>query len=102
MSDNPDNWVSILNKLPPEIVGVLMAMFIATLRVIYDKEETRPVRIMLEALICGALSLTASSAIVALELNINWAVFAGGVIGYVGSATVRAIALKLIHRKINK
>ena len=79
-----------------------MAMFISTLRVIYDKEETKPLRILLEALICGALSLTASSGIIALQLNINWAVFAGGVIGYIGSTSVRAIALRFLNRKVGK
>jgi len=96
MPDNANNWVAMLNKLPPEIVGVLMAMFISTLRVIYDKEETKPLRILLEALICGALSLTASSAIIALQLNLNWAVFSGGVIGYIGSTSVRAIAVRAV------
>ncbi len=102
MPDNPNTWINTLNSLPAEIAGVLMAMFIAVLRVIYDKEETKPIRIMLEALICGTLSLTASSAIIAMKLDVNWAVFVGGVIGYFGSATVRAIAVKFINSKVNK
>ena len=89
------------NRLPPELAGVLMAMVIAVIRVIYDKEDARPVRVMLEAFICGGLSLTASSAIIAMELDVNWAIFAGGTIGYFGSATVRQFALKLLRRKID-
>lgn len=88
-----------LNKLPPEAAGVLMAMFIAALRVVYDRDETKPVRIVLESVICGALSLTASSAILAMGLDMNWAIFAGGAIGYFGSATVRQIALKAIDQR---
>ena len=38
-----------LTKLPPEVAGALMAMFISVLRVIYDKEDTNPMRIILEA-----------------------------------------------------
>lgn len=90
------------NKLPPESAGVLMAMFMAVLRVIYDKEETKPMRILLESVICGALSLTASSGILAMGLNMNWAIFVGGAIGYFGSATVRSIALKLIEYRVKR
>lgn len=102
MPDNPDSWISLFNKLPPEVAGVIMAMFIATLRVIYDREDTAPIRILLEALICGSLSLTASFGLTALELNANWAIFAGGVIGYMGSASVRVLALKFLNRKAGK
>lgn len=102
MPDNPNTWIQSLNNLPAEAAGVLMAMFIATLRVIYDKEETKPIRILLEALLCGTLSLTASSAIIAMDLDVNWAVFVGGVIGYFGSATVRALAVKFINSKVEK
>jgi len=91
-----------LNSLTPEYAGVFMAMFIAILRVIYDGKETRPMRILLESVICGALSLTASYGILALGLNQNWAIFAGGVIGYLGSATVRGLALKLLNSKVKK
>ena len=100
MSD--EAWFSTVTKLPPEAAGALMAMGIATLRVIYDKDETRPLRILLEALICGALSLTVSSGIIAMGLSASWAIAAGGTIGYLGSATVRAVALKVIETKASK
>ncbi len=100
MSYNPQTLADLLNNLPPEAGGVLMAIVLSTLRVLYDDKETSPMRVVLEALICGALSLTASSAIVALDLNINWAMFCGGIIGYLGSTTIRAIALKVIQNKV--
>ena len=88
-----------MNNIPPEISGALMAVFISILRVIYDQRETKPMRIVLESLICGALSLTASSGILALGLNMNWAIFAGGTIGYLGSESVRSFAIKIISKK---
>lgn len=91
-----------LKELPPEAAGALMAMFIAALRVIYDREETKPMRILLESGICGGLSLTASSGILAMGLDMNWAIFAGGAIGYFGSATVRAFAIRMLNRRIDK
>lgn len=96
------DWIKALNDLPPEIAGMIMAMFMAVIRVIYDDQETKALRIFLESLLCGGLSLTASYGITALGLNINWAIFAGGVIGYLGSATVRSAAFRFITKKIDK
>ena len=100
MPDNPNTWITSLNQLPAEVGGVLMAVFIAVLRVIYDKEETKPIRIAMEALICGALSFTISYAIMAMGLDMDWAIFAGGTVGYFGSATVRNLSVALIKKKI--
>ena len=93
-------WVKTLNNISPEMAGALMAMFIAVIRVIYDGKETKALRIILESILCGALSLTMSYGIQAMGLNVNWAIFSGGVIGYLGSSTVRMLALTLISRKI--
>ncbi len=102
MPDNPNNWIDSMNKLPPEFGGVVMAMVIATLRVIYDKKETKWLRIVLEAGICGALSLSVTHAIYALGLDANWAFFAGGSIGYLGSQTIRELVLRLLNKRIDK
>ena len=87
------------NEVAPEVAGVLMAVLMAVLRIVYDHKETRPLRILIEALLCGALSLTASSGIKAFGMGIDWAIFAGGCIGYFGPLTVRAIALRAIKNK---
>lgn len=102
MPSNPDNWVGVINKLPPGIAGVFLAMFVAVLRVLYDKKETRPMRILLESAVCGGLSLTATYGILAMGLDSNWAIFTGGVIGYLGAETVRGFALTFIRRNIKK
>lgn len=94
------DFIELLDNLPPQMAGAFMAIFISILRVIYDNKETRPLRMILECLICGSLSLSAGYAIIALGLNMNWILFLGGVIGYLGSTTVRAIAMKLINSKI--
>ncbi len=100
MVEDSGTIASFFNKLPPEIIGVLMAMFIAILRVIYDKEETSPMRITLESLLCGALSFTANFGIIAMGLDSNWSVFIGGSIGYFGSTTVRAVAIRFLKNKV--
>lgn len=97
----PENLKHLLSirEVPPEVLGILLSMFLSVLRVIYDKEETRPIRIILEALICGGLSMAVSFGVMALEMNINWAIFLGGAIGYFGSATVRQLALRTLNRR---
>lgn len=85
--------------LPPPVVGVVMAIVIAVIRVIYDREETSVVRIGLESLLCGSLALTAGTAIQALGYDQNWTLFAGGAIGFMGSQTIRAYALLLCNRR---
>ena len=101
MPDNPNNWIAEMNRLPPEFGGVLMAIVISILRVIYDRKETKPLRILLEAGICGALSLSVTYGIYALGLNANWAVFAGGAVGYIGSQTIRELTVRLLNSKID-
>ena len=96
MPDNPNTWL----RMPPELMGVILAMAIGLVRVIYDRKETRPIRVIMESLICGGLSLTSTSAIIALDLDSNWAIFAGGAIGYFGSTTIRAIAVRLIEKRM--
>ena len=89
-----------LNNLSPPISGALMAIFISIIRVIYDGKETKPLRMFLESLICGALGLSSGYAILALGLNLNWILFISSMIGYLGSNTVRTLVLKFINSNI--
>ena len=92
----------MLDEISPETQGAALAILLAMLRVIYDREETKPVRIMMEMAICGALSVAVSAAISALGLDSHWSIFAGGAIGYLGSTTARAISLKLINSRLSR
>jgi lambda family phage holin len=97
MPDNPNNWNHFL---PPGVGGMLMAIVMSTLRIIYDKEETNFIRIVLESLICGGLTLSAGSAFVAMGYGSEWYLFCGGMIGFMGSQFIRAMAKKAIKRKV--
>ncbi|MGH1461230.1 MAG: phage holin, lambda family [Neptuniibacter sp.] len=84
----------------PGIMGAMLAMVMAVLRVIYDRQETSMVRIVLEALLCGFLCLTAHAGITAAGLNNDWTLFVGGTIGYFGSTQVKLIAYKALNKRI--
>lgn len=81
--------------------GVIMAVIISFLRVLYDAKETSKVRILLESLICGALSLSASSVIEWMSWPPSLSVAAGGAIGFLGVTVIRSFILKFIGRKVD-
>jgi len=97
------NWlVKLLQTMPPAVGGVLMAMFVSILRVVYDREETTLVRIGLESLICGCLTLAGGSAAVAMGWGDGWHLFIGGMVGFIGSQGVRSVAYNVIDRKTRR
>ena len=98
----PNRIIEVMNNLSPATAGFLMAIFISCLRVVYDKDDARFMRILLESSICGALALTINSGVMAMGFGPNWAIFIGGTVGYIGSVKVRSIAMALISRKVDK
>lgn len=102
MQDLIDGIKAAVDNVQPSAVGVLLAVFVSVLRVVYDREETSWVRILLESLICGSLTLAGGSAAEALGYGNGLYLFFGGVIGFMGSAAVRNFAYKMIGREISK
>lgn len=90
----PSAWAALQPLIAP-----LMAFLVALVRVIYDRDETRWVRIILEATLCGLLAVVAGAAISAMGLDNRWQLFAGGVIGFVGSEFIRSVAREFIRRR---
>lgn len=78
-----------------------MAIIISFLRVLYDAKETSKIRILLESLICGALSLSASSVIEWMNWPPSLAIAAGGTIGFIGVTAIRELILKFIGKKVD-
>lgn len=102
MPDKPETWTKIWLALSdPLWQGAIMAILISGLRVLYDAKETSKRRIILEALICGGLSLSASSVIEWMEWPSNLSVAAGGAIGFLGVTAIRELVTKFIGRKVD-
>ena len=91
-------WSAIIS-MSAATKGAIMAFFIAYLRVMYDGKETNTVRTLLEALLCGALSLCATSVIKWLNMQPDMAIAIGGAIGFFGVNTLREKILRFIDRK---
>lgn len=87
---NPEFWGPWL--------GPILAAVLAILRVLYDGQETKVVRIALEGAICGLLTLAVSKGVSALALSDDWSVVAGGCIGLMGTEFIRYTARSWVRR----
>lgn len=102
MPDKPDSWAKIWLALSnPLWQGLIMAVVISFLRVLYEARETKPWRIILESLICGCLSLVASIIIEWMEWPPSASIVAGGAIGFLGVTVMRELLLRVINRKVD-
>lgn len=81
----------------PIIYGALLAIAVSYGRAIYDGQHGT--RKWVEAVLCGALSLMASSGLDYLGLSPSLSPFVGGMIGFLGVDKFRQISLSLINKK---
>jgi lambda family phage holin len=95
-------YVKSFTSISPTSAGVLLAMFIAFVRALYDSKEPKLLRIFLESILCGALSLSAAYGIEAAGFDSRYSVFVGGVIGYLGANTVRGFIMRYIRKTSEK
>lgn len=93
---------TLLDDYAQPVAGFVMATALSVLRVIYDKEETSFVRIVLESLICGGLCVASGSGFQAAGLGPDWYLFLGGWFGFFGAQTIRALAKRYLVRSIDK
>ena len=90
-----------MKETPPIVLSVLLAVVTACIRVIYDKQETSISRVFLESVLCGTLAVIAGTGINALGISQDWTMFVGGMIGFIGSQSIRTYADMLLKKKIN-
>lgn len=99
---NPDFWAQVWLVLStPLWQGAIMAFTITLLRVLYEAKEPNKWRIVFEALICGALSLSASSIIEWMEWPPSLSVAAGGAIGFIGVTAIRDLIIRFLGKKVD-
>lgn len=100
MPDKPDTWAWLASWLEqhwPTLYAGWLAGVIAGLRVTYGGGSWR--RIILEALLCGAIALAGSSGLELLGIPRSAAPFFGGVTGLLGVEVIRALAMRVVDRK---
>lgn len=105
MDDTP--W-SKLPELATVVAGTAMAFAIAMLRGLYDSKEPRFLRVLLEAVICSGITVTAIALMFvmfpSLSNNVDLAVTVGGgcgaFVGFLGVYQIRRIILKVLNQKL--
>lgn len=87
---------------PPYVWGALLAFTIAVLRIHYYSPGSTRRRVLLEAAICGCLSLTLSGSLEWLGAPQSMSVAIGGAVGFIGVNTIKTLALGWLTKKAEK
>lgn len=80
------------------IGGVVMAVIMAMLRMSHSGETWTAT--IFEALLCGALTLTAVSTMTYFGISKDLTVGMGGFIGFIGAKKIKVIINKLLNKKL--
>jgi lambda family phage holin len=96
----PEFWAALWLALSnPLWQGAIMAFAISLLRIIWDAKEISVRRTLAESLICGGLSLSASTLIDWMGWPPSLSVAAGGTIGFIGVTAIRELIIRFLGRK---
>jgi len=93
---DPHNWLSA------EIMAPLLSFVLAFLRTIYQDQEPRWARRLLESAICGLITLSSGFLINAIGVHGDWKYAVAGGIGFLGTEYIRTVATRFINRKVEK
>lgn len=94
-------WKDHNNWIRAEILAPLFSFVTAFLRVTYDRSEPKWMRRLLEAMLCGLITLSCGFAIDALEMAGEWKYAIGGTVGYFGADYARGVADRIINNRID-
>lgn len=100
MPNNPSNWPDLLELLQSwwrgdtPLGAVLLSVFMAGLRIAYSGGGWK--KMVLEGLLCGALTLTFASALEYFDFPKTLSITIGGGVGFVGVDAIRAFAMKYL------
>lgn len=100
MHNDPQSWPDMLDLLQSwwrgdtPVGAVLLAIVMAGLRIAYGGGGWK--KMLLEGLLCGALTLTVASGLEYLEWPKSMSIAIGGGIGFIGVEQFRKLALNII------
>ena len=100
----PDNIASFLSKIPVEFMAPFLAMISSVVTILYksDKTSIRVWRVIAESVTCLFFGLTVVFGFKAFGIeNDNLMICTCLMIGNIGAASVRAIAMRFINKKVD-
>ena len=80
-------------------MGVLISMLTALLRSLYSKSSCR--ELILEILLCGTLTISATSVVIYLNAPENIIIGIGGIIGFIGVRKTREYLIVFIQKRLS-
>lgn len=101
MHNDPQNWPDWLALLhswwrgETPVGAVLLAFAMAGMRIAYNGGGWK--KMLLEGLLCGALTLTVASGLEYLSLSKSLSIGIGGGIGFIGVEQFRHIVLNILN-----
>ncbi|WP_445364910.1 phage holin family protein (plasmid) [Microbulbifer sp. ANSA001] len=97
---DPGQWLFLLSAREQWVPAVL-GFVLSYVRIIYDEEEPKPVRQLLEAGIGGILVFVVGLACEEFGLSSGWSYFGAGVVGVLGVNQVRSLATRWASHKVS-
>lgn len=82
----------------PALYGLSLCMITSALRIIYTGGKVR--RALIEAALCGAISLTLMSGMGWAGVPADASGFIGGAVGFLGVEKIRSVAERLINKRV--
>lgn len=101
MADPTDGLIKVVESVPPWAGGVIMALVVSVLRIIFDGEDNWKKGVA-EVGLCVALTVGIGSAIRAAGFDGYWDLAIGSAVGALGSQFVRRIAKNIIVKRVDK
>lgn len=104
MPNNPSNWPDLLELLQSwwrgdtPLGAVLLSVVMAGLRIAYNGGGWK--KMLLEGLLCGALTLTCASALEYFDFPKSLSIAIGGGVGFIGVDAIRAFAMKYLGSRL--
>lgn len=101
MHNDPHSWTEFIDLLQSWWRGdtpmgaVLLSIVMAVLRIAYGGGGWK--KMVLEGLMCGAMTLTAVSALEYFNLPQSLSIAIGGALGFVGVEQVRTVATRVFN-----
>lgn len=92
-------WKNTNNWLSADIIAAIFSFVLAFFRAVYIGDEPSFLRRLLEATICGMITLSASYGIDAMGWHDDLTYVAAGAIGFLGADYIRSLATKIIDKK---
>lgn len=95
-------WLTLLSIIRDHGVLGLMAFVISYVRIMYDGQEPRPLRRLLEATLGGLIAVAVGLTCEAFEISSGWSYFSATFVGLLGVDKVRSLADRWANRRAER